>query len=113
LLFYGFRGTDLSGLKNIAILNILGADFVTNITMLHTLQVLDIVQCPGITSLSGLPKLRELWISEPGRQKISSGMEVFSRGIVALQLVGSNSSLCSQSLSAYDHVQDFAFSGYL
>jgi hypothetical protein len=42
LTFGGFMGTDLSGLKNIVILDIRGAVYVTDITMLQSLQVLNI-----------------------------------------------------------------------
>jgi hypothetical protein len=107
----GFRGADLSGLKNIVILHISGAALVTDITMLHSLQVLDIEGCGGITSLSGLPGVKELWISESGRQKITSGNEVFLQ-LLKLHLVGSDSPLCSEFLLTLVHVQDLSLHSY-
>jgi hypothetical protein len=58
LTFHGFQGTDVSGLKNIVILTIPGAKFVTDIAMLHSLEVLNIVGCERIFSLSGFTKIK-------------------------------------------------------
>jgi hypothetical protein len=109
LIFYGFKGTDLSGLKNIVILDIFYASCVADITMLRSLQVLKIDGCRGITSLSGLSKLKELWIDESDAQRITSGDEVFPR-VMTLYLVGFGSSPCNKFLLSLDHIQDLELS---
>jgi hypothetical protein len=112
LTFGRFQGTDLSGLKNIVVLNIPDASSVTDITMLHSLQVLNIEECDGICSLKGLPKLKELWMHESDRVRITSGNEVFPR-LVTLNVVGFESSPSSLLSSSLDRVQDLTLVGYI
>jgi hypothetical protein len=68
LVFFGFEGTDVSGLKTVVILDISSSRTVADVTMLHSLQVLKIQHCDGITSLTGMPNLRELWMNESDRK---------------------------------------------
>jgi hypothetical protein len=74
LTFHEFQGTDLSGLKNVAFLDISRSRNVADVTMLRTLISLKIRLCSKIESLSGLSKLKALFVS----RRMSSGNEVFS-----------------------------------
>jgi hypothetical protein len=112
LRFLRFAGADLSKLKNIVFLNISGAVSVTDITMLHSLQVLKIGGCDNIFSLSGLPRLKQLCIQESDLRRITSRNEVFPR-LLTLHLVGSRSSPFSQFLQTLNHVQDLSLHVYV
>jgi hypothetical protein len=58
--FRYFDGNDISGLKNVVILDIVGATDVSDITMLHRLEEINIRGCDKIKSLSGLSKLKRI-----------------------------------------------------
>jgi hypothetical protein len=73
LKFEDFKGTDLSGLKRIVVLNIAYAPVVSVIPPLRFLEELDIRECRLITRLSGLNKLKALVFSD--QNQISSGRE--------------------------------------
>jgi Leucine-rich repeat (LRR) protein len=111
LTFLRFAGTDLSKLKNVIFLDIRGAASVTDITMLHSLQVLKIGQCENIFSLKGLPRLKQLWMQESDLRRITTGNEVFPR-LVTLHLGDAHSSLCSQFLQTLNHLQVLSLQSY-
>jgi hypothetical protein len=110
LTFLRLAGTGLSGLKNIAFLDIRAASVVADITMLHSLQVLKIGRCDNIFTLKGLPRLKRLWMQESDLRR-TSGDEVFSR-LITLHLDGSRSSPCSQYLLTLNHVQELSLQRY-
>jgi hypothetical protein len=58
--FRYFDGNDISGLKNVVILDIVGATDVSDITMLQKVEEINIRGCDKITSLRGLTKLKRL-----------------------------------------------------
>jgi Leucine-rich repeat (LRR) protein len=72
-----FQGNDVSGLKNVVILNLYGAREVSNISMLESVRVLDIQQCNKIQTLAGLANLKELMIDR--QNKITTGKEIFQQ----------------------------------
>jgi Leucine-rich repeat (LRR) protein len=77
LTFVGFKGVDLSGLKNIVILDISESRKVLDVTTLDSLQTLNITGCDGIRSLSGLSKLKELTLDGRNKISISTGAEFY------------------------------------
>jgi hypothetical protein len=105
LTFDGFKGTDLSELKNIVILDIRYAPYVADITKLHSLQVLNIEGCGRITGWSRLSRLKELRMDARDLRRITNGSEVFPR-VISLHLVGSLSRPCSLFLPTFQHIQD-------
>jgi hypothetical protein len=111
LTFLRFAGTDLSKLKNVIFLDIRGVVSVTDITMLHSLQVLKIGRCENIFSLKGLPRLKQLWMQESDLRRITTGKEVFPR-LVTLHLVGGYNPSCSQFLLTLNHLQDLELYSY-
>jgi hypothetical protein len=60
LKFQGFRGCDVSGLVNVVILDISMSRLISDITMLQRLETLNIVNCPKITDLTNLDRLKGL-----------------------------------------------------
>jgi hypothetical protein len=72
--FHHFHGTDLSGLKNIAILDILGSPNVSDVSMLHSLTQLNIEGCRQIETLNGLRKLTDVAMIS---RTLTSSNEIF------------------------------------
>jgi hypothetical protein len=77
LRFQQFKGTDLSGLKNVVILNITESMYVSEVRMLQTLQRLNIRRCPLISNLNGLVKLKALTLDRVSN--ITAGKEIFQQ----------------------------------
>jgi hypothetical protein len=57
-----FKGNDVSGLLNVVKLVLHFSLYVTDISMLTKLEVLDLYRCPGITRFEGLDHLKEFSI---------------------------------------------------
>jgi hypothetical protein len=77
LSFRKFQGKNVSGLRNVVVLDIADAENVSNISALHSVRVLVITGCLKIKKLAGLTSLKALTIDNGN--KITSGNETFQQ----------------------------------
>jgi hypothetical protein len=106
LRFTQFNGSDVSGLRNIVVLDVNSSPNIADISMLHTVKELNIESCPKIKSLTGLKKLRDITIGS--QTEFTSGREIFQQ-LVKLEM--NHAEAFSFQTESTDHVlwQDSEF----
>jgi hypothetical protein len=77
LTIQAFQGTDLSGLRNVVILDISESPNVSDISCLKNVQSLNISKCPEIHDFTGLHRLKELIAFHP--LVVKRGMEIIQQ----------------------------------